>query len=85
MNTKAFEQFDVINEVDLSAVEGGYSAIDCRNAMLTGIASGIIAGGTGAGLATLGVGGLAGAFVGAHIGAIGGGLTCVGGMIGNKF
>ncbi|HFN0072072.1 TPA: bacteriocin-like peptide BlpJ, partial [Streptococcus pneumoniae] len=30
------------------------------------------------------VAGLAGAFVGAHIGAIGGGLTCLGGMVGDK-
>ncbi len=51
--------------------------------MITGIAGGIVAGGTRAGLVTLGVGGLAGAFVGGHIGAIGGGLTCLGGMLGN--
>ncbi|HHK6303091.1 TPA: bacteriocin-like peptide BlpJ, partial [Streptococcus pneumoniae] len=49
-----------------------------------GVTTGIITGGTGAGLATLGVAGLAGAFVGAHIGAIGGGLTCLGGMVGDK-
>lgn len=67
----------------LMVVWGGYSKEDCKNAMITGIAGGIVAGGTGAGLVTLGVGGLAGAFVGAHIGAIGGGLTCLGGMLGN--
>lgn len=49
----------------------GYSSTDCQNALITGVTTGIITGGTGAGLATLGVAGLAGAFVGAHIGAIG--------------
>ncbi|HEP2834277.1 TPA: bacteriocin, partial [Streptococcus pyogenes] len=44
-----------------------------------GITSGAIAGGVGAGMATLGVGGVAGAFAG----AIAGGLTCVGGMLFN--
>ncbi len=38
-------------------------------------------------MATLGVGGVAGAFAGAfagaHVGAIAGGLTCVGGMLFN--
>ena len=83
MNTKTFEQFDVMTDEALSKVEGGYSKTDCLNAMITGIAGGIVAGGTGAGLVTLGVAGLPGAFVGAHIGAIGGGATCVGGMLFN--
>lgn len=65
-------------------LKGGYSFTDCQNALITGVTTGIITGGTGAGLATLGVAGLAGAFVGAHIGAIGGGLTCLGGMVGDK-
>lgn len=65
-------------------LKGGDSSTDCQNALITGVTTGIITGGTGAGLATLGVAGLAGAFVGAHIGAIGGGLTCLGGMVGDK-
>lgn len=65
-------------------LKGGYSSTDCQNALITGVTTGIITGGTGAGLATLGVAGLVGAFVGAHIGAIGGGLTCLGGMVGDK-
>ncbi|HER5374488.1 TPA: Blp family class II bacteriocin [Streptococcus pyogenes] len=60
---------------------GGYSATDCKNHLIGGITSGAIAGGVGAGMATLGVGGVAGAFAGAHVGAIAGGLTCVGGML----
>ncbi|HHJ7889263.1 TPA: bacteriocin, partial [Streptococcus pyogenes] len=62
---------------------GGYSATDCKNHLIGGITSGAIAGGVGAGMATLGVGGVAGAFAGAHVGAIAGGLTCVGGMLFN--
>ena len=84
MNTKMMEQFEIMDAEMLAKVEGGYSSTDCRNALITGVTTGIITGGTGAGLATLGVGGLAGAFVGAHIGAIGGGLTCLGGMVGDK-
>lgn len=37
------------------------------------------------GMATLGVTSLPGAFVGFHVGAIAGGLVCVGGKIGSKF
>ena len=84
MNTKMLSQLEVMDTEVLAIVEGGYSSTDCRNAMIAGVTTGIITGGTGAGLATLGVGGLAGAFVGAHIGAIGGGLTCLGGMVGDK-
>ncbi|HGK7964149.1 TPA: Blp family class II bacteriocin, partial [Streptococcus pyogenes] len=62
---------------------GGYSATDCKNHLIGGITSGAIAGGVRAGMATLGVGGVAGAFAGAHVGAIAGGLTCVGGMLFN--
>ncbi|WP_324293392.1 bacteriocin transporter [Streptococcus pyogenes] len=54
-----------------------------KNHLIGGITSGAIAGGVGAGMATLGVGGVAGAFAGAHVGAIAGGLTCVGGMLFN--
>lgn len=84
MNTKMLSQLEVMDTEVLAIVEGGYSSTDCRNALIAGVTTGIITGGTGAGLATLGVGGLAGAFVGAHIGAIGGGLTCLGGMVGDK-
>lgn len=41
MNTKTFEQFDVMTDEALSKVEGGYSKTDCLNAMITGIAGGI--------------------------------------------
>lgn len=85
MNTKMLSQLEVMDTEMLAKVEGGYSSTDdCQNALITGVTTGIITGGTGAGLATLGVAGLAGAFVGAHIGAIGGGLTCLGGMVGDK-
>ncbi|HEQ4296162.1 TPA: Blp family class II bacteriocin [Streptococcus pyogenes] len=68
---------------ELFHIIGGYSATDCKNHLIGGITSGAIAGGVGAGMATLGVGGVAGAFAGAHVGAIAGGLTCVGGMLFN--
>lgn len=80
MNTKMLSQLEVMDTEMLAKVEGGYSSTDCQNALITGVTTGIITGGTGAGLATLGVAG----FVGAHIGAIGGGLTCLGGMVGDK-
>ncbi len=45
MNTKAFEQFDVMNEVELSTVGGGNK---CVNAIfggaLTGAGSGFVGG-----------------------------------------
>lgn len=84
MNTKMLSQLEVMDTEMLAKVEGGYSSTNCQNALITGVTTGIITGGTGAGLATLGVAGLVGAFVGAHIGAIGGGLTCLGGMVGDK-
>ncbi|HHJ7534429.1 TPA: Blp family class II bacteriocin [Streptococcus pyogenes] len=70
-----------IQKEELFHIIGGYSATDCKNHLIGGITSGAIAGGIGAGMATLGVGGVAGAFAGAHVGAIAGGLTCVGGVI----
>ncbi|HGJ6460662.1 TPA: Blp family class II bacteriocin [Streptococcus pneumoniae] len=76
MNTKMLSQLEVMDTEMLAKVEGGYSSTDCQNALITGVTTGIITGGTGAGLATLGVAGLAG--------AIGGGLTCLGGMVGDK-
>ncbi|KXU01892.1 Amphipathic pore-forming peptide precursor [Streptococcus constellatus] len=84
MNTKSLEKFEVLNSEMLASVEGGakYTVGDCRNAMVSGIVGGAMAGGT-AGMPALGIGSLAGAFVGAHLGAIGGGLTCVGGMLWN--
>ncbi|HEP2502576.1 TPA: Blp family class II bacteriocin [Streptococcus pyogenes] len=72
-----------IQKEELFHIIGGYSATDCKNHLIGGITSGAIAGGVGAGMATLGVGGVAGAFAGAHVGAIAGGLTCVGGMLFN--
>ncbi|HGN7864883.1 TPA: Blp family class II bacteriocin [Streptococcus pyogenes] len=69
-----------IQKEELFHIIGGYSATDCKNHLIGGITSGAIAGGVGAGMATLGV---AGAFAGAHVGAIAGGLTCVGGMLFN--
>ncbi|VTS35213.1 bacteriocin class II with double-glycine leader peptide family protein [Streptococcus pseudoporcinus] len=79
------KQNEILSDKSLLRILGGYNATDCKNHLIGGISSGAIAGGVGAGLTTLGVGGVAGAFVGAHIGAVAGGLTCVGGMIGNKF
>ncbi|HES1917039.1 TPA: Blp family class II bacteriocin [Streptococcus pyogenes] len=70
-----------IQKEELFHIIGGYSATDCKNHLIGDITSGAIAGGIGAGMATLGVGGVAGAFAGAHVGAIAGGLTCVGGVI----
>ncbi|HEU7712783.1 bacteriocin BlpJ [Streptococcus pneumoniae] len=84
MNTKMLSQLEVMDNEMLAKVEGGDSSTDCQNALITGVTTGIITGGTGAGLATLGVAGLVGAFVRAHIGAIGDGLTCLGGMVGDK-
>ncbi|HEP7493549.1 TPA: Blp family class II bacteriocin [Streptococcus pyogenes] len=72
-----------IQKEELFHIIGGYSATDCKNHLIDGITSGAIAGGVGAVMATLGVGGVAGAFAGAHVGAIAGGLTCVGGMLFN--
>ncbi|HEQ2961982.1 TPA: Blp family class II bacteriocin [Streptococcus pyogenes] len=72
-----------IQKEELFHIIGGYSATDCKNHLIGGITSGAIAGGVGAGMATLGVGGVAGVFAGAHVGAIAGGLTCVGGMLFN--
>ncbi|HFL5395446.1 TPA: Blp family class II bacteriocin [Streptococcus pyogenes] len=72
-----------IQKEELFHIIGGYSATDCKNHLIGGITSGAIAGGVGAGMATLGVGGVAGAFAGAHVGAIAGRLTCVGGMLFN--
>ncbi|VGU78702.1 bacteriocin class II with double-glycine leader peptide family protein [Streptococcus pyogenes] len=63
-----------IQKEELFHIIGDYSATDCKNHLIGGI---------GAGMATLGVGGVAGAFAGAHVGAIAGGLTCVGGMLFN--
>ena len=75
MNTKAFEQFDVINEVDLSAVEGGYSAGAC----LTDIGLGMVGGGA-AGVA----GGVAGIALGVALGQIGGNVRCITSYVGGK-
>ncbi|HHE2491770.1 bacteriocin class II family protein [Streptococcus pyogenes] len=72
-----------IQKEELFHIIGGYSATDCKNHLIGGITSGAITGGVRAGMATLGVGGVAGAFAGAHVGAIAGGLTCVGGMLFN--
>ncbi|MEY8463132.1 Blp family class II bacteriocin [Streptococcus merionis] len=85
MNTKTMEQFEVLNVTELATVEGGkYTGSDCVGAVAGGAALGA-AGGFATGLPMLGLTALPGAFVGAHFGAIAGGLTCVGGMIGNKF
>lgn len=74
------KQFQVLSAEELMDVNGGrYTAEDCRNAMIVGISGAAITG-FQMGLPALGVGGIAGAFVGAHIGAIGGGLTCLGGF-----
>lgn len=74
MNTKTFEQFDVMTDVELAKVEGGNK---CVNAIFGGALTGAGSGFVG-GMATLGVTSIPGAFVGAHFGAIAGGLYCVG-------
>lgn len=79
-----FKRSKKLTSEELANIIGGYNATDCRNHLIGGISSGAIAGGVGSGLVTLGVGGPAEAFVGAHIGAIAGGITCMGGMIGNN-
>lgn len=85
MSAKTFDQFDVLNAEFLMTVEGGrYTGSDCVGAVVGGAALGAGSGFIG-GMATLGVTSIPGAFVGAHVGAIAGGLTCVGGMIGNTF
>lgn len=49
MNTKMLSQLEVMDAEMLAKVEGGYSSTDCRNALITGVTTGIITGGTGAG------------------------------------
>ena len=75
MNTKTFEQFDVMTDAELAKVEGGNK---CVNAIFGGALTGAGSGFVG-GMATLGVTSIPGAFVGAHFGAIAGG--CLGGML----
>lgn len=75
MLSLAFEQFDVMNEVDLSAVEGGYSAGAC----LTDIGLGMVGGGA-AGVA----GGVAGIALGVALGQIGGNVRCITSYVGGK-
>lgn len=84
MNTETINQFDVMNIKALATVEGGYSGKDCLKDMggymLIGAGSGALWGAPAGG-----IGALPGAFVGAHVGTIGGGFACMGGMIGNRF
>ncbi|BCP59796.1 TPA: Blp family class II bacteriocin [Streptococcus suis] len=84
MNTKTIEQFNVISTDTLATVEGGFSDRDCVNAIF-GTAITTAGAGFVGGMATFGVTSLPGAFVGFHVGAIAGGLVCVGGKIGSKF
>ncbi|HEL0002697.1 Blp family class II bacteriocin [Streptococcus equi subsp. zooepidemicus] len=81
MDTETINQFDVMNIEALATVEGGYSGKDCLKDMGGYMLSGAGSGGAPAG----GIGALPGVFVGAHVGAIGGGFACMGGMIGNRF
>lgn len=67
----------MINDLDneqLQKLAGGYSNKACLKDFGTGIIEG-----TAAGAAW---GGLPGAFIGAHVGVIGGGFYCLGGKLG---
>ncbi|MBZ4265263.1 bacteriocin-like peptide BlpJ, partial [Streptococcus pneumoniae] len=46
MNTKMLSQLEVMDTEMLAKVEGGYSSTDCQNALITGVTTGIITGGT---------------------------------------
>ena len=74
MTAKTLEQFETMTDRQLSVVEGGNT---CVNAIFGGALAGAGSGFVG-GMATLGVTSIPGAFVGAHVGAIAGGLYCVG-------
>ena len=63
------------------SVEGGYNTSDCLKDYGKGFLSGTAAGAAWGSIAG-GIGALPGAFVGAHVGIIGGGLACIGNMLG---
>ena len=80
MNTKTF---NTMNEEMLAQVEGGkFTGTDCVKVVSVGAITGATTG-FASGVPTLGLTSIPAAFVGAHIGAIGGGIVCVGGMLGN--
>ena len=81
MNTKTWEKYEVLNSEMLASVEGGYNTSDCLKDYGKGFLSGTAAGAAWGSIAG-GIGALPGAFVGAHVGIIGGGLACIGNMLG---
>ena len=81
MNTKTLEKYEVLNSEMLARVEGGYNTSDCLKDYGKGFLSGTAAGAAWGSIAG-GIGALPGAFVGAHVGIIGGGLACIGNMLG---
>mgnify|MGYP001624279737 CR=1 FL=1 len=71
------KEFTVLTECELAKVDGGKGSKG--SSYVAGFASAAIAG-TGLGVGT---GNLAGAFAGAHIGLVAGGLACIGGYLGS--
>ncbi|MBM7635550.1 Blp family class II bacteriocin [Streptococcus saliviloxodontae] len=73
MNTKTFEKFELLDYVQLSAVEGG-GWFSCGGSIALGAAEGYMA--TAGGTIFLGPYALGTGAVGAVIGGIGGAFTC---------
>ncbi|QVI34214.1 hypothetical protein BVJ53_09715 [Lacticaseibacillus chiayiensis] len=74
----------ILSEEQLTAIFGGYSGSDCLKAIGGSAAIGAIKGGVAGTAFTVGIGTAAGAFLGAHLGAIGGGAVCIGGLLLDK-
>ncbi|WP_031424752.1 MULTISPECIES: Blp family class II bacteriocin [unclassified Exiguobacterium] len=74
MNLEVSMQVEALTEEELMEVSAG----GCGSKIVKGVIGGATAGAIG-GLPALGLGSVAGGFFGAHIGAIGGAVTCLGG------
>lgn len=66
--------FETLTEKEILEVSAG----GCLGKIGKGVIAGASAGALGGGIPTLGLGAAAGGFFGAHIGAIGGAVTCLG-------
>ena len=77
------KEFTVLTECELAKVDGGYTPKNCAIAVGGGMLSGAIRGGMAGTVFGVGTSNLAGAFAGAHIGLVAGGLVCIGGYLGS--
>lgn len=77
------KEFTVLTECELAKVDGGYTPKNCAMAVGGGMLSGAIRGGMSGTVFRVGTGNLTGAFAGAHIGLVAGGLACIGGYLGS--